>query len=69
MNEEDDGRLASALEPDLISSEESGEEEVDTLQVHPLPWRKGEVTEFFQRLDQRWEAGLSPIQRRQLVCR
>lgn len=31
MNEEDEGRLASALVPDLISSEESGEEEVDTL--------------------------------------
>ena len=64
--EEKAEKLASALHPSLISSEESDGE---TIVIRPLKWRNGEVNSFFKKLDKRWFDGLSAQQKRQLAKR
>ena len=39
------------LVPEIISSEESGEEDVGQCVVRPLPWRSEKVTNLFAILD------------------
>ena len=52
LNEEEKAeKLASALHPSLISSEESDGE---TIVIRPLKWRNGEVNNFLKELDKRW---------------
>ena len=41
--------------PDLISSEESGEEDEGQFIVRPLPWRSEKVDNFFATLDHKHE--------------
>ena len=58
----------------LISSEESGEEEVDgnlqlVLYVKSLPWRAGKATRFFKQLDDKNKRTLSKRAKQQTLLR
>lgn len=39
------------LNSEMISSEESGDE--DVIIIKPLPWRSSRVTEFFRKMDEK----------------
>lgn len=60
--------------PTFISSEESGEELIDSkanqiLYVKPLPWRKACVTEFFKIVDEKGRTSQSKRAQRQSLPR
>ena len=51
MSEEVKEKFLPCLVPDLISSEESGEEDEGQFIVRPLPWRSEKVDNLFRTLD------------------
>ena len=67
-DEEKQEPMYEALHTGLISSDES-DVESDALATRPLTWRTDDVTKYFQVLDERWKAGMTPQQKRQSVSR
>ncbi len=66
--EEDDRRKwSSVLQSDLMSSEDSGEE--DELYVKPLNWRSKRIENFFMDLDSEYEGKKSSQAKRQTKTR
>lgn len=55
ISEEIKEKFLPCLVPDLISSEESGEEDEGQFIVRPLPWRSEKVDNFFATLDHKHE--------------
>ena len=67
-DEEKQEPMYEALHIGLISSGES-DVESDALATRPLTWRTDDVIKYFQVLDERWKAGMTPQQKRQSVSR
>ena len=58
-------RWQKVLHIELMSSEESCEEDEDTICVKPLPWRSQKFEEFLQRLDSCTSSKKSSMSKRQ----
>ena len=63
MVEESKQKWLAVMVNDLMSSEESGED--DTVTVHPLPWRSEYVNKMFQNTDKYSKLRKSPQASRQ----
>lgn len=58
-------KWAKVLVADIMSSEESDQENEDVITVTPLPWRSEKVNTFFHRLDSKVETVKSSQAKRQ----
>ncbi len=65
-SEEEKEKWLSIIRMEMMSSEESADDEgEDVIVIHPLPWLSAEVTAFKQKLDEKSKNEKSPLARRQ----
>lgn len=65
-NEEEKEKWSSVMKIEVMSSDESEEDEGDdVILVHPLPWLSAEVVAFKQKLDEEIKREKTPQARRQ----
>lgn len=65
-NDEEKERWYSIMKMEIMSSEESGEEDGDEVIIlHPIPWLSAEITAFKQKLDAEIKKEKTPQARRQ----
>ena len=67
LTEEQRTKWLAVVKNELISSEESDED--DTIIVHPLPWRSEYVNRMFQKIDKYCFSKKSPQAKRQMKKR
>ena len=67
LTEEQRTKWLAVVKNDLMSSEESDEE--DSIVVHPLPWRSEYVNRMFQKIDEYSYSKKSPQAKRQTKTR
>ena len=65
MQQKEKEKWAKVLVPEMMSSEESDDENDDLITVKPINWRAERVTAFLHRLDSKVETAKSSQAKRQ----